>query len=275
MMLYRSFGDRFLNQCNFKRSHTCSKSFCALLLETQKTANFVEAIAFSFRSKKSILWQEAGSKLGLLMQDMLLDTFPETVHFDGRLRPLTAQSNHSLTGLAAARGWNVPRIVRAMFEIRQVRCDTCEEGRRGQAVEEIQIEVNRIRRLEMSGLLEEEETDRELRYRGNIAAARDQLLDHTQEYSKLQAGLRRSMEDLALLRDDLEVVRNDFERFQRNSEDDEDRDRGTLALLSGERKELERKLAELKDRGSHLDFESNMLRSRAEQVRERVANEVA
>ena len=83
-MLYRSFGDRFLNQCNFKRSHTCSKSFCALLLETQKTANFVEAIAFSFRSKKSILWQEAGSKLGLLMQDMLLDTFPETVHFDGR-----------------------------------------------------------------------------------------------------------------------------------------------------------------------------------------------
>jgi len=117
--------------------------------------------------------------------------------------------------------------------------------------------------------------DRELRYRGNIAAARDQLLDHTQEYSKLQAGLRRSMEDLALLRDDLEVVRNDFERFQRNSEDDEDRDRGTLALLSGERKELERKLAELKDRGSHLDFESNMLRSRAEQVRERVANEVA
>ena len=28
--------------------------------------------------------QEAGSKLGLLMQDMLLDTFPETVHFDGR-----------------------------------------------------------------------------------------------------------------------------------------------------------------------------------------------
>lgn len=26
--------------------------------------------------------QEVGSKLGLLMQDMLLDTFPETVHLD-------------------------------------------------------------------------------------------------------------------------------------------------------------------------------------------------
>ncbi|CAE7315659.1 SLC8A2 [Symbiodinium natans] len=284
-------------------------------------------------------WQEAGSKLGLLMQDMLLDTFPETVHFDGRLRTLKTQgpgqgaTTHvvflclcaglavPVTGLAAARGWNVPRIVRAMFEIRQVRCDTCEEGRRGQAVEEIQIEVNRIRRLEMSGLLEEEETvedfhesfaakgtddirhavtcselqkveaaeetihrtdliaqgfqDRELRYRGNIAAARDQLLDYAQEYSKLQAALRRSTEDLSLLRDDMEVVRDDFARFQRNSEEEEDRDRGALALLSGERKELERKLSELKDRGRHLDFESNMLRSRAEQVRERVANEVA
>ena len=117
MMLYRSFGDRFLNQCNFKRSHTCSKSFCALLLETQKTANFVEAIAFSFRSKKSILWQEAGSKLGLLMQDMLLDTFPERcILMAGpclslpaikskaglcapwRLRPLTAQSPNQGSG---------------------------------------------------------------------------------------------------------------------------------------------------------------------------------
>mmetsp|Transcript_60752 Transcript_60752/g.113571 ORF Transcript_60752/g.113571 Transcript_60752/m.113571 type:complete len:493 (-) Transcript_60752:200-1678(-) len=121
-------------------------------------------------------WQEAGSKLGLLMQDLLLDTFPETVHFDGRLRPLKSSRRSPgatthvvllclcaglavpVTGLAAARGWNVPRIFRAMFEIRQVRCDTCEEGRRGQAVEEIQIETNRIRRLEMSGLLEEEES---------------------------------------------------------------------------------------------------------------------
>ena len=38
-----------------------------------------------------------------------------------------------------------------MFEIRKVRCDDCEEGRAGNAVEEIQIEFSaRIRRLEMS-----------------------------------------------------------------------------------------------------------------------------
>ena len=30
--------------------------------------------------------QEAGSKLGLLMQDMLLDTFPELVHLDSGRR---------------------------------------------------------------------------------------------------------------------------------------------------------------------------------------------
>mmetsp|Transcript_65274 Transcript_65274/g.153684 ORF Transcript_65274/g.153684 Transcript_65274/m.153684 type:complete len:448 (+) Transcript_65274:27-1370(+) len=116
--------------------------------------------------------------------------------------------------------------------------------------------------------------DRELRYRGNIAAARDQLLEYAQEYSKLQAALRRSMEDLGILREDLHAAKDDFQRFQRNSEDDEDRDRGQLALLSGERKELERKLSELKDRGTHLDFETSMLRKRAGQVRERVANEL-
>ncbi|CAE7743669.1 Lrrc45 [Symbiodinium pilosum] len=129
--------------------------------------------------------------------------------------------------------------------------------------------------IHRTGLIAEGFQDRELRYRGNIAAARDQLLDYAQEYSKLQAALRRSMEDLAILRDDLEIAKDDFKRSRQNSEDDEDRDRGTLALLSGECKELERKLSELKDRGGHLDFESNMLRSRAEQVRERVANEVA
>lgn len=127
---------------------------------------------------KAKAWQEVGSKLGLLMQDMLLDAFPDTVHLDsGRLRVLAPPHRKGadthviilclcaglaipVTGFAAARGWNLPRIIRAMFEIRKIRCDDCEEGS-GNAVEEIQIEFSaRIRRLEMSGLLhsEEEET---------------------------------------------------------------------------------------------------------------------
>ena len=127
---------------------------------------------------KDNAWQEVGSKLGLLMQDMLLDAFPKTFHMDGgRLKPqaqrrkgadthviilcLLAGLAIPVTGFAAARGWNVPRIIRAMFEIRKIRCDDCEEGSGNAVTEEIQIEFSaRIRRLEMSGLLanDEEET---------------------------------------------------------------------------------------------------------------------
>eukprot|EP00913_Durusdinium_trenchii_P029258 g27426.t1 len=270
--------------------------------------------------------QEVGSKLGLLMQDMLLDTFPETVHLDsGRLQAqvpprrqgadthvillcLCAGLAIPVTGLAAARGWNVPKIVSAMFEIRKVRCDDCQEGR-GNAVEEIQIELSaRIRRLEMSGLSSaparcltnspQRLQDREMRYREQLAQGRDELLDHSREYSKLQGNLRRSLEDLSILREDLEIAMDEMKRFERHCEDgergerrwedllgsalhllrelwpswqdDADRDYSTFVAVTSDRKELERKLAELKDRGHHLDVETKMLRTRAQQVRERV-----
>jgi len=116
--------------------------------------------------------------------------------------------------------------------------------------------------------------DRELRYRENLATGRDRLLEFSKEYSKMQAQLGRMVDDLSLNRDDLEVAREDLKRAQRNAEDDEDRDKGKLALLTGERKDLERRLRDLHDRGEHLDVETKMLRKRAERVREGVINEL-
>lgn len=116
--------------------------------------------------------------------------------------------------------------------------------------------------------------DRELRYREKIARDRDDLLSYSQEYSKLQGNLRRSMEDLSILREDLAIAKEELKRFQRNSEEDEHRDYSTFVAATSDRKELERRLRDLQDRGHHLDIETKMLRNRAEQVRERVANEI-
>lgn len=116
--------------------------------------------------------------------------------------------------------------------------------------------------------------DRELRYREKIARDRDDLLSYSQEYSKLQGNLRRSMEDLSILREDLDLAKEELKRFQRNCEEDEHRDYSTFVAATSDRKELERRLRDLQDRGHHLDIETKMLRNRAEQVRERVANEI-
>eukprot|EP00930_Biecheleria_cincta_P042408 TRINITY_DN29189_c0_g1_i1.p1 TRINITY_DN29189_c0_g1~~TRINITY_DN29189_c0_g1_i1.p1 ORF type:complete len:272 (-),score=61.86 TRINITY_DN29189_c0_g1_i1:25-840(-) len=123
-------------------------------------------------------------------------------------------------------------------------------------------------------LIEQGFSDREQRYRANLAQGKDHLLDYAKEYSQMQATLRSMVDLLSLHRDDLEVARDEFKRVQRHTEDDEDRNRGRIALLSGERKELERRLKELEDKGAHLDAETKMLRKRAEQVREGVVNEL-
>lgn len=134
-----------------------------------------------------------------------------------------------------------------------------------QAADEV---INRTK-LMMQGF-----EDREMRYREQLAQGRDELLDHSREYSKLQGNLRRSLEDLSILREDLEIAMDEMKRFERHCEDDADRDYSTFVAVTSDRKELERKLAELEDRGHHLDVETKMLRTRAQQVRERVANEI-
>lgn len=172
---------RILDGCGLqgRQQHMFQQSLSVFKSPPERTLSAAASSLFVLEEHwKAKEWQEVGSKLGLLMQDMLLDAFPDTVRLDsGRLRILApphrkGPNTHVIilclcaglaipvTGFAAARGWNVPRIIRAMFEIRKVRCDDCEEGS-GNAVEEIQIEFSaRIRRLEMSGLLhsEEEET---------------------------------------------------------------------------------------------------------------------
>eukprot|EP00435_Cladocopium_sp_Y103_P013751 s548_g3.t1 len=70
------------------------------------------------------------------------------------------------------------------------------------------------------------------------------------------------------------IAKEELKRFQRNCEDDEHRDYSTFVAVTSDRKELERRLRDLQDRGHHLDIETKMLRNRAEQVRERVANEI-
>lgn len=172
---------RILDGCGLqgKQQHMFQQSLSVFKSPPERTLSAAASSLFVLEEHwKAKAWQEVGSKLGLLMQDMLLDAFPDTVRLDsGRLRVLAPPHREGpnthviilclcaglaipVTGFAAARGWTVPRIIRAMFEIRKIRCDDCEEGS-GNAVEEIQIEFSaRIRRLEMSGLLhsEEEET---------------------------------------------------------------------------------------------------------------------
>lgn len=134
-----------------------------------------------------------------------------------------------------------------------------------QAAEEV---IHRTK-LIMSGF-----EDRELRYRQKIAVDRDELLSYSQEYSKLQGNLRRSTEDLSILREDLDLAQDELKRFRQHCEEEEHRDYSTFIAVTSDRKELERKLKELQDRGHHLEIETKMLRNRAEQVRERVANEI-
>eukprot|EP00434_Breviolum_minutum_P024475 symbB.v1.2.021616.t1/scaffold1857.1/size167749/6 len=70
------------------------------------------------------------------------------------------------------------------------------------------------------------------------------------------------------------IAQDELKRFRQHCEEEEHRDYSTFVAVTSDRKELERKLKELQDRGHHLEIETKMLRNRAEQVRERVANEI-
>ncbi|CAE8625096.1 unnamed protein product, partial [Polarella glacialis] len=116
--------------------------------------------------------------------------------------------------------------------------------------------------------------DRELRYRADISMARDRLLSYAKDHRQVAALLQRMVEDLNLLRDNLDEAQQELQRQQRNVEEDEARNMGKLAELSGDRKVLESRLAELQEQGEFQDRETGRLRVRAERVREGVVNEL-
>jgi hypothetical protein len=121
---------------------------------------------------------------------------------------------------------------------------------------------------EHTRLLAEGFQSRELRYRGDIAAAQDKLVDHENEMMTLRAVHRRLADELALHKDRGEQVKLDFVRLQGFLEAEGRRLGTDLANVGRERKELQEhcsswqaKLALVEE--EHATLRSKMARARA------------
>lgn len=179
-------------------------------------------------------------------------------------------------------------IVR-LVEYRQQRLERCEAGMESsissrvsellQYLEENQqrsclLHQDACKSLQRTQLIADGFKDRETRYRCDIAAARDRLLEFASEHRQLQAIHGRLLSDLNLLRENLDQARLLHSNTQTQAEDDQLRAETRLAELKIDQKELSQQLDALHRRGDPLDSQTAKLRKRAEEVRERVINEL-
>jgi len=134
-----------------------------------------------------------------------------------------------------------------------------------QAAEDREVAQNADEHLSLLG---ESFRDRELRYRRDIAAAQDKLLDYANERQGLMGIFTRYTEELNLLREQNVQVHQELESDQRRYEAEEARAQGDLQLVTAERKELTKRLEHLEEQRDWLEKETNRLNGRSMRLRE-------
>jgi len=112
--------------------------------------------------------------------------------------------------------------------------------------------------------------DRELRYRSDIAVARERLLAFQNEYLDLQAVRERFADQLRLYKESGEIAQRDFEMARRQTEEEEALLASRLALVRSDSKVLTARLEELSECARRVDAEHISLRARTAQIREGV-----
>jgi hypothetical protein len=127
-------------------------------------------------------------------------------------------------------------------------------------------EVREHTRLVMEGF-----QSRELRYRGDIAAAQDRLLECKKEKQELQAILNRMSDTLSLEREICDQAKLDLKVARGRAEAEEARSKNDLATVTYEQKELQEHLGHLQEKSRRQDEELGRLRSKTGRLREGVA----
>lgn len=112
--------------------------------------------------------------------------------------------------------------------------------------------------------------DRELRYRRNIAAGQQKLMEEKREVLELRGIMSRHSEELEFGRDMLAQNLSDVETERRAFEYDEAQFRSTISRTLSEQKELRSRLADLEERLRLAEKENAEMRSRTVRLRDGV-----
>jgi len=109
--------------------------------------------------------------------------------------------------------------------------------------------------------------DREMRYRGDMAAAQDRLLGFANEQKDLRAILDRRAQELALLREATNEAKQSLKNDRQRYEAEEARAKNDLATVTAERAEVAEVLKGLEEHSARQEQENIQLRRRAENLR--------
>merc|ERR1712194_207558 len=109
--------------------------------------------------------------------------------------------------------------------------------------------------------------DRELRYRADIVAAQDVLLQYSKEAKGIRAISSRQTEEVKLLREALQEAMRSREANIRFEELELARAKTDLAEVTADREQLDERLADLKEQSARQEKVNHELRKRVEQLR--------
>merc|ERR1712039_115375 len=127
---------------------------------------------------------------------------------------------------------------------------------------ESEADVRRRSQLLVTGF-----QDREMRYRADIAAAQNVLLEYAKEQKELRAIMDRQSEEMRLLREAYGETKRSADANMRFQELEDARTKTDLAEIVSERKELAERLESLQKQIADKDKENTELRARAELLR--------
>lgn len=177
---------------------------------------------------------------------------------------VTAGRSGELMDMLAA--WRVSRREQGLP------CDTAQVQEFIDFLDGAQRELDEVKEAteqqkEHTRLLLEGFQDRELRYRKDIAAAQDRLVDHEKEMVELRAVHRRHADELALEREADEQAQREMVEAHRRSEAEEMRLKSDLIVVGNEQRELTEHLGYLEEKRARMEEEHSLLRSKVDRVR--------
>lgn len=134
-----------------------------------------------------------------------------------------------------------------------------------QSLQAEKTEIGRIR--ERVDLLVQGFQQRELRYRNDIAAAHDRIMDYSKEQEELRAVANRIGDTLNLEREVADQAKWDWDKDKKQMEAEESRMKNVLSTVMLEQNEQRERLHRLEEECAQKDRENAKLRERVERLR--------